>query len=118
MRRRLLSGKSWGRTWSTALRSSGRESTCSAASEGCSPRPCSGLRSLMLPSGYGPALADALRRLLQRLGQRARVGDGGHEVAVADPAGKHVHVEVLADAPSGRSAEVDADVDPARPIDP
>ena len=53
----------------------------------------------------------------QRLRDCAGLADGRHEVDVADPAGKYMHVVMARDARTGGFAEVHAEVDAVRSID-
>ena len=49
--------------------------------------------------------------------QDAGLADGGHEIDVAGPARKDVHVDVFGDAGSGAFADVHTDVESFGPVD-
>src|SRR5829696_827804 len=63
------------------------------------------------------AAPQRLVALLEGLRHNPRVGDHGHEVGVAAPAGYDVQVDVVLDAGAGDATLVEADVEAVRLID-
>ena len=85
MRRRRMSGKTYGPTYAVTSRSSGSASPDSAAERIVRHGPAT------LP---GPGRPQLVVAGAQVLGQHPDLGDRGHEVRVAAPAREHVHVQV------------------------
>jgi FMN phosphatase YigB (HAD superfamily) len=61
---------------------------------------------LLSVSGFGEALIEGL----EGFGEDSCVGDGGHEVGVADPSWNDVEVKVVCDAGSSRPSDIPADI--------
>src|SRR5688572_12040176 len=88
-----MSGKVYIPTYWVTSRSAGSSSPCSSSSPGASAIGGPGLPDLLVGGGQG-------------FGQHAGLGQGGHEVGVAVPAGHAVHVEVAGNAGAGAAPQV------------
>src|SRR5256714_1178770 len=105
MRRRRMSGKTYGPTYAVASRSSG------SASPGGSSGSSGTATNLPGPGREQLVVAGA-----QALRQHPGLGDRGHEVRVAGPPGQHVHMQVPGHTRPGRPPEVGTDVGAVRRV--
>src|SRR4051812_5873689 len=101
MRRRRMSGKTYGPAYAVTSSSSGRSSPPPSAVGSRSTR-----LNLPVPGRFQLLVAG-----FEILGHHPRLGDAGHEVRVAAPARQRVDVEMVGDARARGAADVDAEVD-------
>src|SRR4051812_18133820 len=97
-----MSGNTYGPTYAVTSRSCG-----SASPAGVSPL---GISSAIDPNLLGPGCFQLFVADAQRLGKHPDLGDRGHEVRVAAPAGQHVHVQMRGHARAGGAPDVDTNV--------
>src|SRR5690349_8629952 len=100
MRRRRMSGNTYGPTYAVTSSSSGRSSPSGSVGSSLT------RVKLSVPDRFQLLVAGT-----QIFGHHPDLGDAGHEVRVAAPPGQHVHVEMVRDARTGGAADVDPEIE-------